>query len=307
MSFQNVVLRPYTFADSPRAEVFLQSLWPPEDAEERLPEAGEAWLLEQDGEICGLGRILDRTFHPYLPTLELSLAPSSWIDQSAELLYSFLRSQRPTADVWRCQILERHHGAPEFLERHGFVEMRRTWMPQVRLDLLPLELFATESQAALELGYQMCTLEKFANDPAFMLELTQLYQAAYLATHQINPPAPRSLESWQRIFLGDNLEPALAFVALKHGKIVAFSSLRLGESQAAEVYWFGVAPEYATHSSLLNAALKHSEFQAARARGVEVLSFEIDSTNPENSALLERLPIARGEAYLTFQTGIPRF
>jgi hypothetical protein len=74
---------------------------------------------------------------------------------------------------------------------------------------------------------------------------------------------------------------------------------------ALDVAWFGTTPEFAADGLVLNQALKANEFEYARTRAVATLCFEFDSTDPQSLALLETLPIDRGPALITFQTGIP--
>lgn len=176
----------------------------------------------------------------------------------------------------------------------------------MRVEALSPELFHGERQRAQHLGYDIRPLLQLANDREFMGKLTEAHLQHYLKTHRVNPPAPRSLESWQRIFLGA-IDPETAFVALCGEHIAAFASVRLAEDEgdAGNIFWFSVAPMFLEDTNLLNAALKFEELRAARQRGIKRLSFEIDSTDPGAEALLAQLTSERGEALLTYQNGIP--
>lgn len=76
----------------------MRLIWPPADWEQHFPnEHSGALVVEQQGELHGVGQIVDRTVHPLLPTLDLSLSETGWAGEGALALYSALTGSRPEA------------------------------------------------------------------------------------------------------------------------------------------------------------------------------------------------------------------
>ena len=287
----NPSVRPYRESDGQVATVILETVWTGDGP--RAEEYG--WVLEVGGTVQGLGRVLQHnTIHPYMSTLDLAVLDAAYRAGHARVLTEHLMATVPGGTLWRTQCLESHHAAQDALKASGFAEVRRTWTPVVPLAAFPEDWLLAEQQQAAALGYQI-GLEPVLNDE-FRDQLTRAHLDHYVSTHRVNPPADLPWKTWQTILLDDLDE---VFVARRGGHLAAFASLR-----GAEVYWFGTLPEFAADAAVLNAALKREEFRRGRVY-LATLNYELDSTDPAALAVLQRLPIAPGEALLTFQTGIP--
>lgn len=298
-------VRPYEADHAAKVEVFLEAVWLTDAWEARLASAARHVLVaEYQGQVCGLACAHERTIHPYTLTLDLSVPPSGWSDGSADALFAELAAALPD-QLWRTQLLE-PHAAGGFLQRHGFFEVRRTWTPTLDVANFPHTLLADAHVQTLRFGFDLGPLGRGVDSDALMDALTEAHLEHYTATHSVNPAAPRPLSSWRDIFLGDDLDPAAAFLARRNGAIAAFTSLRPDGAGGWEVAWFGTLPPYRAYAHTLNLALKHHEVGFAQRRGIEQLGFEVDSTDPEAVAVLGTLAEAKGEALMTYQTGIPR-
>jgi hypothetical protein len=298
-------VRPYEAGHAAKVEAFLEAVWLTDTWEAHLPSAARhAFVAEQQGQVCGLACAHERTIHPYTLTLDLSVPPSRWSDGSADALFAELAATLPD-QLWRTQLLE-PHAAGGFLQHHGFFEVRRTWTPTLDVADLPHAQLADAHAQALRLGFDLDPLGRGVDDDVLMDALVEAHLEHYTATHSVNPAAPRPLSSWRGLFLGDDLDPAAAFLARRDGAIAAFTSLRADGAGAWEVAWFGTLAPYRAYAHTLNLALKHHEEGFARRRGIARLGFEVDSTDPEAVAVLGTLAEAKGEALVTYQTGIPR-
>jgi hypothetical protein len=192
------------------------------------------------------------------------------------------------------------------LRDNHFLEMRRTWMPNVNVSSLPATLFEDDLRMVLGRGFSIRGLQELQNDPEFMLRLTEANRDHYIATHSINPPRECDLNEWQNIAYSEDLIPEAAFVALENNRIAAFSSLCNSESDGAcDVARFASTIASRADSLMLNRALKAKELEYARTHKIANLCFEFDSTDSQAMALLETMPIDPGLALITFQTGIP--
>lgn len=297
-------VRPYEADQAPEVKAFLETVWLTSPEAHRPDAARYAFVAKNEGQVCGLACTRERTIHPYTVTIDLSLPPSGWSDGTADALFADLALALPD-QLWRTQLLE-PHAARAFLRRHGFFEVRRTWIPTLNIADLPHTLLADAHAEALRLGFDLGPLARGANDDVLMDALAEAHLEHYSVTHSVNPAGPRPLALWRGLFLGDDLDSDAAFLARRDGALAAFTSLRPDGAGAWEVAWFGTLHPHRADAYTLNLALKHGEVGFAQRRGITQLAFEVDSTDPEAVAVLDTLTEAKGEALLTYQTGIPR-
>jgi hypothetical protein len=267
------------------------------------------FLAFQHEQLLGMMTRFERPFHPFTTTLEFAIDPATdngLRRQLEEALFERIVCDVAKDRIFRAQVLEHQLQEIQFLQRKQFLEMRRTWTPKVNVSGLPADLFVDSLNAILERGYSIHRFNELRHDPEFMRRLTEANREYYLATHQINPPRNCNLHEWKSIAYDEDLIPEAAFVALKNDQIAAFSSLCLSDSEdGCDVAWFASIPEHLTDSLLLNQALKAKELEYAQKHAITNLCFEFDSTDPQSMALLETMPIDRGLAWITYQTGIP--
>jgi hypothetical protein len=307
-------IRNYNSQDQHVLEVLLQKCWsasPESEWQLHLPKNDSVTLLAFDNQqLLGMMTRFERSFHPHTTTLEFGFdtaleEPLRW--QLETLLFDQIAGSVAKDRIFRAQVLETQTRELWFLHDKGFLEMRRTWMPSVNVSSLPATLFEGALHTVLERGYSIHGLSELQNDSALMRRLIEANRDHYIATHAINPPCECDLNEWQTIAYNEDLIAEAACVALKNDQVAAFSSLCRSESEdACDVAWFASTPEYWQDSQVLNRALKAKELEYARTHGITHLNFEVDSTDPQSVALLEAMPIDRGLALLTYQTGIPK-
>jgi hypothetical protein len=306
-------VRTYTAQDQPLLEALLRNVWASgseSEWESHLPKRNSVTFVAFHNErLLGMMTRFERSFHPYTTTLDSAIDPATdngLRRQLEEALFEQIVRDLAKDRILRAQLLEHQPQEIQFLQRKQFLEMRRTWTPKVSVSGLPADLFVDSLNAILERSYAVRRLNELRHDPEFMQRLTEANREYYLATHQINPPCNCDLREWQNMAYGPDLIPEATFVVLKNDQIVAFSSLCVSDSEnACDVAWFASTPEHVTDSLLLNQALKAKELEYARTQAITNLCFEFDSTDPQSMALLETMPIDRGLAWITYQTGIP--
>ncbi len=295
-------VRPYEASYATKVKAFFEAVSPTDGP--ALETACYAFVAEQEGRVHGLALARRNTIHPYTLTLALAVPPAGWSDGTADALFAELKAAIPDRP-WRFQALE-PHASQAFLQRHRFFKVRRTWTPTLDVASSPHALLADARVSALQLGFDLGPLGRGVDDAALMDDLAGAHLEHYATTHRVNPAAPRPLPSWRDRFLGDDLDPDAAFLARQNGAVAAFASLRPGDAGVWEVAWFGTLASHRTHAFTLNLALKHHEMELAWWRGITQLGFEVDSTDPEAVAVLDALTEVKGEALVTYQTGIPR-
>jgi hypothetical protein len=302
----------YASQDKPVLEEFLRRVWKT-SADEWLshrPKTDAVTLLVlQDGRLLGMMTRFERWFHPHTTTFEVGIDPEKDGDLRQQLentLFDQITRDVARDRVFRLQLLETQTQEMMFVRSKQFIEMRRTWMPTVPISGLAKNLFKNSLKSSLKRGYLICNLNELQHDPAFMQQLTEANRDHYIATHQINPPHECALDQWYKIAFGEDWLPEASFVALKNDQIAAFSNLCISDSEdTCDVAWFASTPANMTDSLMLNQSLKAKELEYARTHAIANLCFEFDSTDPQAMALLETLPLDRGLALITYQTGIP--
>lgn len=163
-----------------------------------------------------------------------------------------------------------------------------------KVGLAELQALAVQLQ---KIGYTIHTLRELADAEVKDAELTTSCLEAYADTHPHCPPtAPR--KERQAIFLGSGCLREAFFVVMKGGRCVGFSGLRRGDTPGLmESMWDGVARSERPLEVPLRMALKGQEVAFAQAAGVDVLNWEVDSTDLAGMHILDALPFERGPEY----------
>ena len=138
-------------------------------------------------------------------------------------------------------------------------------------------------------------IKSFAELPHLENELASLHHELYAQSHSFNPPKQVTLDEAKSVYLRD-LIPEAMFVALRDGQPIGVSSLR-GEADEHELVWSGTLGDDTTTTL----ALVHHVLVFGLQNLVDTITGEFDSLDPHAMAVLKRLNIARGEAWLTFQ------
>jgi hypothetical protein len=306
-------VRAYEASDGDRSalESLLKSVWNPVGREEwqlHLPRKHAVSVAAFHGQkMVGFATRYERDAHPHTTTVELATDVGRGGAAPLDLLYKQVTSSLARERLLRTLVNERQTAELKYFSGAGFREVRRTWTPTVLVSKIPKSLYATAVLHTQRKGYEIQTLRAAmtANDPHFILRLTEAHRDHYLDTHAINPPKLRNLNAWRDVFLGKDSVPDATFVAMKRGKIAAYASVRCTEQAMCEVAWFATTSDFRADSLLLNQALKAKEIEYVRAKGVKRLSFELDSTDSQAMALMRTLPTDRGIPWITLQTGIP--
>jgi hypothetical protein len=306
-------IRAYAATDADRNALrgLLKRVWDSVGREEwmfHMPRKDAASVVAfREQEMVGFATRYERDAHPYTTTVELATDPDRGGAAMLGLLHAQITSPLARERLLRTLVSERQTAELAYFSGAGFREVRRTWTPTVAVNSIPKKLYATAILQAQRKGYEIRSLREAmrANDPTFILRLTEAHRDHYLETHAVNPPKLRSLNEWQDVFFGKDSVPEATFVAIKGGQIAAYTSVRRVERALYEVAWFATTPDFRADSLILNQALKAKEFEYVRVKGAKRLYFELDSTDPQAMALLPTLPIDRGIPWITLQTGIP--
>lgn len=181
-----------------------------------------------------------------------------------------------------------------FLERHGLKVS--VWTHQPRLSLASLPDPENWVQHTLALGFELLPMTNLHGEKV-QAELLHLHRGVYAHTHEHDPVTVDVMD--EEDFLGDDLVPEWLFVARKNGVLAGVSSVRLDEPLPM-LGWFGVTRAFVPVGRELTLALTGLALQSAARDGVNELTAELDSPDPNAMHLLRELPWQPERVWLTF-------
>ena len=213
MSVARPKIRMYSAQDRPGLTLLLQKVWACSESEweSHLPASDSITFLAFHNErLVAMMTRFERTFHPHTTTLEFGIDPETDTNLRRlleEILFDQIVQEMPKDRISRTQLLETQTQEIEFVQRKRFLEMRRTWMPNVSVSSLPVIFFEDDLRLALERGFSIHGLNEFQDDPEFMLRLAEANRDHYLSTHSINPPLTVNLSEWYDLAFAEDWLP----------------------------------------------------------------------------------------------------
>jgi len=187
-----------------------------------------------------------------------------------------------------------------FLQKWGFQEQMRTFLPHLDVAEVKLDILVQKAVALSERGYHIMSMAAASADPARDQKLADLLYEIYAAMHPINPPGPVMYEQRREIFLSDLL-PEATFIAVQQNDYAAVGTLHESERpHALDFGLCGVSQAYQANALELGLAIKAHEIAFARRHQVKRLVAEIDSTDTLGMQLLATLPFHHRPAWITF-------
>jgi GNAT superfamily N-acetyltransferase len=292
-------------ADAPVLEQLLRAVWGSDELALRYYRFGPAserllgtWVAVAGGQVVGFGSAWLNAFHPHAVYIGVNVHPAWQRRGIGSRLLSALAGLGDGRLPLQTSTWERSVAGVRFLERHGFVEVRRTWMPELPLADLDLAALAGCEERCLALGYRFAAL---SDVPGYEELLAPLLAEVYTAAHGINPPRPMGLGGWTDLLRRDPPIAAASFVAFAGDQVVAISLAH--EDDAPTLSWSGVTAGHRQHERDLMCAMAVRQVAAAAALGATAMQGEFDSTDPWDMLLMEALPFGPAPAWLTVQRG----
>lgn len=295
-------IRPFEPGDRPALEALGTAVWGANGvaaARFRASLSAGALVAERGGRLEGAGGLWENRLHPRPLYLSLGVHPGARRQGVGGALFDRLSASFEGRPV-RAATGDAERDARRFLERRGFLEVKRTYTPTVAVAGLDLAPFESAAARVIGLGYALGTAADFAPGPDRDARLTALHLELYRDAHEDNPLAELSLDAWHEVFL-DDLAPELAAVAMWRGEYAAVTSLRPGDGTGLELAWTSAASGHRAQAPDLTLAVVGRVLEEARRRGIEGVALEVDTTDPAAMLVLEHLPVKPGPAWITLE------
>lgn len=290
-------LRPTTPDDAADLSALLRAAWNADD--DAVAYHGGGRVVEiaalEDGQLTGYASLRRGTLHPAHLYVGVHVHPQARQRGVGAALWEAVTAG--VSGSLKTATSADQPQAVRFLERRGLCVSVETHQPT--LDLAALDAAKVEgwSAAARSPGFDLLPMTALGG-PEVNGQLAELHRRVYTHTHQHDPPAAQVLAKVD--FLGDDLNPAWLWVARRGGELAGVASVRTTADPAwAELGWFGVTAEHAADGAALTLALTALALQAAGTDGVQEVSAELDSADPNAALLLSALPWQPGRVWLT--------
>lgn len=187
---------------------------------------------------------------------------------------------------------------PRILRKAGFIELRRVYEPELRLEALP--------PAAAEPAAPDLTLLSLPEALALASreELLRLFQEVCARTSRLDPATPGQIRTseWEEVFLTDpQLQPEATTCAFVAGRLAGLASVFSGQDPLSfELGPFGVAGVWLDRHQEITLGMLHHSISVLRQAGALLLTAELDSDDPWVLYTLADLPFKPALSSISF-------
>lgn len=253
-----------------------------------------AYTAVYKDQIVGMAIAWTSAFHPYCIYFRiLSHRTDQQMNVEKALLVKLEKDQTLKLPL-QTSIWETTSGLKSFYKNNGFTEIRKTYMPVLKIeDSGSLKIAQNENEV-------IRTLTDISLDPHLMKKLTKLVKNIYEQTHIDNPVAKLSLDDWEHMIIADDIvmNGSLIYVDATETNVLAYSFLHHTEdNETLELGWCGSESQ---HIDLIP-WLVWSQIAYAAKHGIQFMTGEFDTTSKYAMKVLHHMPFPPSEAWITYQ------
>jgi mycothiol synthase len=262
----------------------------------------ERWVAEVDGQVVGSGAWfqLPSRYHPQKFWMDGCVHPDYQGRGIGKALFervlAAIAPQNPIS--LRTFSREDYAGTRRFLEKHGFVEGKRTWESFLDLAAFDFGRYAGQPEQVEAQGIRLCQLTELQGVSGWEEQLLHLYNTIQLDVPDFDQAAAVTMEQFQKTYLGSGAFLAEGnFIALDGDRWVGMSTLwkGMGDHQY-DTGLTGVLPEYRRRGLAL--ALKLRSLAWAKEQSITQIRTSNASTNKGMLAINEQMGFVKRPAWL---------
>ncbi|RDI41102.1 hypothetical protein [Falsibacillus pallidus] len=234
-------------------------------------------------------------FHPFCLYFRIVVSPSQDETETAEQLLAWVQEQEKMELPLQTSLWETRHELIKAYEKMGFEEIRRTYMPRLKVG------DAAPPRASTHVDLKIKTLKEIMLDEPLMNKLARLVKTNYENTHLANPVAQMEIDDWKKLILADDTLLDGSYICLdeRGGEIAAYSFLHDSEEDDAyELGWCGESQK--KYTDVINHLVSHQIYYSRR-KGVSCLIGEFDTTDEAAMAIMKSFPFETAPAWITYQ------
>ncbi|WP_235864648.1 hypothetical protein [Ureibacillus acetophenoni] len=183
----------------------------------------------------------------------------------------------------------------KFYEDNGFIEIRRTYMPLLKVSDAKKVLSNTSNNVAIK------SLKEVMSNDLLVESLTHNVKRNYENTHLVNPVATMGIDEWKDLIFADDLVLSGSYVYLDNDEkqILAYSFLHDSEKESTlELGWCGTA---GSENIELIPQLVYQQIRYAYKHDIQFILGEFDTTDKYGMEVLNYLLFAPCPTWITYQ------
>jgi len=249
----------------------------------------------ENGMVVGLITAWKSEFHPSCTYFAMVTKPHIGIEIESvliEALFNFKDIELPLqTSIW-----ESSYGQKTFYEEVGFLEVRRTYMPLLRISKIDFEQVFPGFN-----GEDICIqdLSSIDNHKELKLNLINLVRENYEKAHTVNPVGVLSFQKWEELIFNEDTIKSGSFIILKDNEVLAYSLLHYSDMpNQFEFGWRGTKENTDVRLMLI---LTASQINFAIENGVKHIEAEVDTTDYFSLEMLKFFPFSPAPTLLTVQ------
>lgn len=248
-----------------------------------------------DNKLIGTAFAWTSTFHPNCTYFRILAHPFYSSFNVEEKLLSKVIEQTPEDLPLQTSLWETALKLNSVYKNNGFKEIRRTYMPSLKLSVISKDISFDENK------YQIKTLDNTLMNGTITEQLILLVKKIYEETHEVNTVADIPVNKWRELTLSEDLIRGGSFVYLDKDEknILAYSFLHQSdEKDSVELGWCGAST--AEHIQLVPQLVLH-QIEYAIQHDIQLMIGEFDTTDKYAIKVLGSFPFVPSPAWITYQ------
>lgn len=246
-------------------------------------------------QLVGIMIAWTNSFHPYCTYFKIISNPYYKSVGIEEKLFSKVKEIDTANLPLQTSIWETSANVKKLYENNGFVEIRRTYMPLLRVTDVKDELSNNNKITAIK------SLEEVLSNEVLIERLTHIVKRNYENTHLVNPVVEQRLCEWKEMIFADDtvLSGSYIYLDTEEKDILAYSILHESDKESTlELGWCGTSE---SENIELIPQLIYQQIRYAYKHDIQFIIGEFDTTDKYGMEVLSTLPFAPCPTLITYQ------
>lgn len=248
-----------------------------------------------DNEFIGIMIAWTSSFHPFCTYFRIISNPFYKRMRIEEKLLSKIEKLENKATPLQTSFWETSDNIKNIYKKNGFIEIRRTYMPHLRLSDVKNEIPINSENNVIK------SLKEVVSEEALFEKLTHVVKRNYENTHLANPVVASGIEDWKKTILADDVVLSGSYVCIdiEEKDILAYSFLHESDKQSTlELGWCGASEE---KNIELITQLTYQQISYAHKHDIEFIIGEFDTTDKYGMEVLSFFPFEPCPTWITVQ------